>query len=216
MSHDPETAIEPRRARGRPTAGDLQELEARLVRVARQCFLADGYGATSMNAIAKVARVSKGTLYARFSTKADVFRAIIEEQIAAARGKVRLAGPRPRTLEAALVAYAETSLRESLRPEIVGLNRLIYSEAGRFPELGEAAWARTREGVRQVTDLIRDYAAKDGVACRAPEVAAEMFTTSLRGFYGDLMQGGPPPAAEGIRSWARETVTVFLAGRAGW
>jgi AcrR family transcriptional regulator len=212
----PEAATEPRRARGRPTAGDLQELEARLVRVARQCFLAGGYGATSMNAIAKVARVSKGTLYARFSTKADVFRAIIEEQIAAARGKVRLAGPRPRTLEAALVAYAETSLKESLRPEIVGLNRLIYSEAGRFPELGEAAWARTCEGVRQVTDLIRDYAAKDSVACRSPEVAAEMFTTSLRGFYGDLMQGGSPPAPEGIRSWVREMVAVFLAGRSDW
>lgn len=216
MSQDPPAAIEPRRARGRPTAEDLQELEARLVRVARQCFLIDGYGATSMNAIAKVARVSKGTLYARFSTKAELFRAIIEEQIEAARGKVRLAGPRPRTLEAALTAYAETSLRESLRPEIVRLNRLIYSEAGRFPELGEAAWARTREGVRQVADILREHAARDAVPCHAPEVAAEMFTTALRGAYGDLMQGAEVPGAEGIRSWAREMVRTFLAGRAGW
>lgn len=160
--------------------------------------------------------MSKGTLYARFSTKAELFRAIIEEQIEAARGKVRLTGPRPRALDAALVAYAETSLRESLRPEIVRLNRLIYSEAGRFPELGEAAWTRTREGVRQVADILREHAARDGVPCRDPDVAAEMFTTALRGFYGDVMQSVPPPGAEATRAWVREMVRVFLAGRADW
>lgn len=206
---------EDRRARGRPKAEDLRELEARLVRVARGCFLANGYGATSMNEIARAARVSKGTLYARFAAKADLFRAIIEEQIKRA-GEVSLAGPRPATLEAMLLAYADSALQDSLAAETVALNRVIYSEAGRFPELGEAAWLRSRAGVRQVSALIREYAAKEGVPCRAPDDAAEMFTTLLRGFYGDVMQRGGLPSAAEVRAWTREMTPAFVAGRSHW
>lgn len=207
---------EPRRARGRPRAEDLAELEASLVRVARERFTANGYGATSMNAVAKAARVSKGTLYARFPSKADLFRAIIEEQIQRSSGGVRHLGPKPKTLEAMLRAFAERALQDSLQGEIVQLNRLIYSEAERFPELGEAAWARSRVGVQQVSEIIREYAAKEGVSCREPEAAAEMFTTLLRGFYGDAMLRSRPVAGAEIKVWTRKMVKVFLNGRCGW
>lgn len=205
-----------RRGRGRPRAEDLAELEAGLVRAARHCFLDRGYGATSMNEVARAAGVSKGTLYARFAAKADLFRAIIDEQIQNFGRKVHLAGPKPRTLELMLRLYAQNSLKESLRPDIVELNRLIYSEAGRFPELGEAVWTRTRVGVRQVSELIREYASREGVACRDPQAAAEAFTTLLRGYYGDALLKGRPLAEQDVKDWSRRTVRVFLAGRAEW
>ncbi|CAN7338539.1 TetR/AcrR family transcriptional regulator [Phenylobacterium sp. LjRoot225] len=208
--------IEPRRARGRPKAEDLAELEDRLIRVARQKFVVNGYGATSMNEVAKAARISKGTLWARFPSKADLFRAIIDQQIQQTGDGGRHLGPRPKTLEAMLRGFAERALQDSLSVEIVQLNRLIYSEAGRFPELGEAAWARSRAGVQQVTDFIQDYAAKEGITCRDPEAAAEMFTTLLRGFYGDVMLKGHVATAAEIKAWTRRMVKVFLAGRPGW
>lgn len=207
---------EPRRARGRPKAEDLAELEGRLIRVARQRFVANGYGATSMNEVAKAARVSKGTLYARFPSKADLFRAIIDDQIQRAGGGVRHLGPKPKTLEAMLRLYAERALDDSLSDEIMQLNRLIYSEAGRFPELGEAAWVRSRTGVQQVCGLIREYAAKSGVACRDPEGAAEIFTTLLRGFYGDVMLRGRAPTVAEIKAWTRKMLKVFLAEPRNW
>ncbi|MGB8364559.1 MAG: TetR/AcrR family transcriptional regulator [Rhizomicrobium sp.] len=208
--------IEPRRARGRPKAEDLGELEARLIRVARQRFVANGYGATSMNEVAKAARVSKGTLYSRFPSKADLFRAIIDEQIQHTGSGVRHLGPKPKTLEAMLRIFAERALQDSLCREVVQLNRLMYSEAERFPELGEAAWARSRIGVQQVSEFIREYAAKDGVRCRDPEAAAEMFTTLLRGFYGDVMLRGRAVIAAEIKAWTRKMLKVFLAGRRSW
>jgi AcrR family transcriptional regulator len=208
--------IEPRRARGRPKAEDLAELEARLIRVARQRFLANGYGATSMNEVAKAARVSKGTLYARFPSKADLFRAIIDAQIQQTGMGVRRLGPKPKTLGAVLRTYAERAVEDSLSGEIVQLNRLIYSEAGRFPELGEAAWMRSRVGMEQVADLIREYAVKEATPCRDPDAAAEMFTTLLRGFYGDVMLRGAHPSPAEIKAWTRRMVQVFLAGRADW
>jgi AcrR family transcriptional regulator len=209
-------ALEPRRPRGRPRAEDLEELEARLIRVARQCFIANGYGATSMAEVARAARVSKSTLYARFSSKADLFRAILDEQILHTGGGVRLRGPKPKTLEDMLRIYAEHTLQESLSPEILQLNRLIYSEAERFPELGEAALARGDVGVRQVAEYIRDYAVADEVPCRDPEAAAEIFLVMLRGWYGGALLRRRPAGAAEIRTWSRRMVAAFLSSRPGW
>ena len=218
MSENPKAVveIEPRRARGRPKTEDLGELEARLIRVARQSFVANGYGATSMNEVAKAARISKGTLYTRFSSKAELFRAIIESQIQQEGGTILHLGPKPKTLEGMLRVYADRALQASLSSEIVQLNRLIYSEAERFPELGEAAWVRSRVGVQQVSEYIREYAVKEGVSCRDPEAAAAMFTTLLRGFYGDVLWRGNAVAAAEIKSWPRKMIKMFLAGRRSW
>src|SRR5215467_264199 len=48
---------------------------------ARRLFLAQGFDAASMNAIAQEAGVSKGTLYVYFSSKEALFEAIVERQI---------------------------------------------------------------------------------------------------------------------------------------
>src|SRR5262249_22306431 len=58
-------------------AQPAESAEARMVRTGRELFLARGYGATSLNEIARAARVSKATLYARFPSKADLLRAVI-------------------------------------------------------------------------------------------------------------------------------------------
>ena len=43
--------------------------------------MTDGYGAASMDAIAKAAGVSKATVYAHFSGKDQLFAAIIAERM---------------------------------------------------------------------------------------------------------------------------------------
>jgi TetR/AcrR family transcriptional regulator, mexJK operon transcriptional repressor len=209
-------AAEPRRVGGRPKAEDLAELEARILRAALDQFLANGYGAASMNEVARSARISKGTLWARFPSKADLFRAIIDDQIRLSDVRFRHPGPKPKTLEAMLRAFAERALQDSLSWEIIQLNRLIYAEAGRFPELGEAAANRARVGVRQVADFIREYAEKEQIPCADPDSAADMFTTLLRGFYGDVMLTGEVASAAEISAWTQKMLKVFLAGRKDW
>lgn len=208
--------VEPQRPRGRPKIEDLKELEARIVRVALQCFIAHGYGATSMNEVAKAARVSKKTLYARFPTKADLFRGVVDEQIDRVGGGIRLSGPKPKTLETLLRTYAEHILQRSLSPEILALNRLIGFEAARFPELGEAARARRRIGVLQVSEHIRDYALKEGVPCKDPEGAAEIFHTLLTGWYSDASLASRPVTTAEVRAWTRQMLKLFLAARSSW
>src|SRR5579864_7549000 len=55
---------------------------------ARQVFLSAGFDGASMNDIARAAGVSKGTLYAYFDSKDELFKAIIRGEYAQAAERV--------------------------------------------------------------------------------------------------------------------------------
>ena len=169
-----------------------------------------------MTEIAIAARASKGTLYARFATKADLFRAILDEQIQRTSGEIRQVGPKPKTLEAMLRIFAEQALFDSLSAETLQLNRLIVSEAERFPELAEAAFARGRVGVRQITRYIQDYAERDGISCRHPEIAADMFLQLTRGWYSEHMLRNRPVSSKEIKAWVNQMLNWLMAARKTW
>ena len=57
---------------------------ARMMEAAAELFLKDGYFATSIEAVLEASGGSKATLYSYFSTKEDLFRAVIEEAIVSA------------------------------------------------------------------------------------------------------------------------------------
>ena len=46
---------------------------------ARQVFMRDGFDGASMNDVARVAGVSKGTLYVYFESKVSLFEALVRE-----------------------------------------------------------------------------------------------------------------------------------------
>src|SRR5215831_13258733 len=70
----------PRRG-GRPSRSHSQQLGERILDVATQLFLAHGYGATSIEAVAQRARISKRTFYHRFPDKAALFSAVVRRII---------------------------------------------------------------------------------------------------------------------------------------
>src|SRR5215470_5035871 len=54
---------------------------AAVLDAARRVFLARGYGGATLDAIAEEAGFSKGVVYSQFSSKADLFMALLEERI---------------------------------------------------------------------------------------------------------------------------------------
>ncbi len=60
-------------------AGDGGAKRRQIIDGARTVFLSDGFDGASMNDIAHVAGVSKGTLYAYFDSKEQLFEALIRE-----------------------------------------------------------------------------------------------------------------------------------------
>jgi TetR/AcrR family transcriptional repressor of mexJK operon len=209
--------VQPRRPRGRPKTEDLEALKARLVLVARQAFVRSGYGATSINAIARSARVSKNTLYARFSSKADLFRAIVAQQIAAVdEGLAPRTGADDESLPHRICDYLNVALERSLSGDILEINRLILSESHRFPELAEASGARFQVGVQNVARIIEQCAQRDRIPCRDPAAAAALFLCAAQGWYMSIMIANRMVSDRERASWVNNTVGVFVAGRPAW
>ncbi len=122
-----------------------QNREARhtaIVSVARDAFLENGYAATSMSTIAVKLGGSKGTLWAYFPSKEDLFTAVIDDVTANFRQNVRDALRPGRDCHTTLLDFAERFLVKLLQPDSVRLHRLIIGEAGRFPEIGRIFYTR--------------------------------------------------------------------------
>ena len=144
--------------------------------VGRDCFLADGYAATSMSSIAARLGGSKGTLYNYFKSKEELFEAVMQRQcgaLAETLFDVTDDGEAPRER---LEYFASTFLKLLLTPESLGIHRVVVGESGRFPELGRMFYEM---GPRVILTKIASYLSDlmdQGVMRRAdPFVAAQQF-----------------------------------------
>ena len=215
--HLPRDADTPRRPRGRPRLDDVAQLESRLFEVALREFLAEGYGGTSLTQIVKAAGISKTTLYTRYASKEELFRAICRQQIERFSAVTALRSPMGRLdLESGLRAYGNRTLEISLEGELLQVNRLIYSESGRFPELGAAAAERSQLGISDVAEFIRACAEADGLACRDPRAVAEAFIFMLRGWYVDVLLTNREVTTRDRELWVDGALRTLLSGRADW
>ena len=122
---------------------------AQIIQAAGTLFLEAGYGATSMDAIAAKAGVSKRTVYAHFANKEALFIAIMDRRCAELSGLDPDATERPADgvgrifdgldptdLEAALRRIGTRFLDIVLSEDPMRLFRVVVAEAERFPELG--------------------------------------------------------------------------------
>src|ERR1700680_3053471 len=98
------------------------------LRDAKRSFLASGFGAVSMDAIAREAGVSKATVYAHFASKEELFGAVVarvSERHFRGFSALELDA---RNVEASLRVLARRFLDMVLSPEAIAVNRIIIGE----------------------------------------------------------------------------------------
>ncbi|MGB1563359.1 MAG: TetR/AcrR family transcriptional regulator [Sinimarinibacterium flocculans] len=205
------------RARGRPKQDRVADLEKGLLAVALQEFIVHGYGGASLSRIVKSAGVSKTTLYSRFDSKEALFRAIMRDEIQRLDAATALqpAGQRP-GLEEGLKSYANHMMRLNLQGELLAVNRLIASEAHRFPEVAAAAAERAALGIKRISTFIRECAIADGLPCKDPEAAAEAFIFMLRGWHAHAMLLNGKVSTANRQRWIERAVHALIASRSEW
>src|SRR3954462_6867149 len=134
---------------GRPTQAEAAALHHRLREAAVRTFLANGYDATTMVAIADAAGITKPTLYARYPDKRAVFLDVIPWAFSRAVQVDVDDTVEGQDLRVALVAIGQGALRQALNPDIVQLHRIARNEAHRFPEFALSAeslgWASRQQ-----------------------------------------------------------------------
>ena len=125
-----------------------------IVEAAARLFMADGYGATSMDAIAREAGVSKATLYAHFTDKASLFAAIISSECER-KAQILWDDANDRDdVQGMLERMARAAIRFGTEAETLAIYRIVVGETGRFPELGRIFY---ETGPRRVLSRLADY-----------------------------------------------------------
>ncbi len=123
---------------GRPK--DLEKRQA-VLGAAQELFLAQGYAATSMDAVAQAAGVSKLTVYSHFGDKEGLFRAAIESHCDATLPHVAFEFQPAGDLREQLLGIARAFRALMFSPEAVALHRVLIAEVQPDGELARAFYA---------------------------------------------------------------------------
>jgi AcrR family transcriptional regulator len=183
-----------------------------IVEAARRLFLADGYGATSMDAIARAAGVSKATLYSHFTNKAELFAAIIGGECQ--RFAQLLWSPEAETgdVRSVLLQVARAKIQFTGSAEPCALYRIVVGESGRFPELGRVFYDNgPRRVLERLAGYLRTAAARGVLAVPDARLAAEQFFGMTHGAdYLRRLLAINDPAAPEIDAIVESAVERFL------
>lgn len=192
-----------------------------ILAAARELFLRDGFSATSIDAIALAAGVSKATVYSNFADKNALLVALLAAVTAEAADILRrttagLEGDGD--LRARFIAVGNALVSGVLRPEVLSLRRLAIEQAPTFPAAVTEYWrqgpAATLELLTAHLERMRDAGELDVPDARE---AAAQFAYALVGPLQDralLAPGEPAPTASATASHVAATVDAFLRANA--
>ena len=103
---------------------------------ASEVFLSKGFDAGSMAEIARVAGVSKGTLYVYFKNKEELFDAIVSEACQIKADEAFDFDHDDHDVEAALKRVGIAIATIMCRPDVISSLRTVIAISARMPELG--------------------------------------------------------------------------------
>jgi TetR/AcrR family transcriptional regulator, mexJK operon transcriptional repressor len=202
-----------RRRTGRPPAALAARLPAMLLDAAEARFLAQGYGATSVEQIALDVGATKRTIYAKFGDKAGLFSAMAKRIVE--RRRAWLSGEFPgATVDERLTNFGIQLLPLALAPDVLSLHRVIVAEAHRFPEIVLLVDELAARGVRRrLAEIIAAEATKGSLAVADPGLAADLLIGMiLNAAVHNGLLGRGSAAATHPAQWVRAAVSVFLDG----
>jgi TetR/AcrR family transcriptional regulator, mexJK operon transcriptional repressor len=208
---------EPRGRGGRPSRQQSAQLADRILDVAEKLFLGHGFGATSIEAVATHAGISKRTFYHRFPGKEALFEAVVRRLIE------RWLPPLDATLLSSpdladgLRRTAEQMLRIALTPDALALHRLVIHEAERFPGLARIMYELgAANGIERIASHLEPRIRSGELRAIDARFAAEQFIFSVVTAPQRRALGlGVPLSSAEVSAHASNAVTLFLEGMRG-
>ncbi len=173
--------------RGLPPLRQAQiaHTEQRIIAAATELFLADGYVATTLEAVAKRARVGARTVYVRFGTKAALFKRVVDVAIVGDTQPIDVLGRD--WMQAALTAA--TAAERIAASAAVGRQIMrrtgalfaVAQQAAAVEPLIAGFWQQGREQSRHAQAVFWTRMAEDGLLDPAVDLAWLTDTASIVG-----------------------------------
>ena len=199
--------------------GPVDDTEAsakrrQIIEGARSVFLAVGFDAASMGEIAKVAGVSKGTLYVYFKDKGELFEAIVEKECAYhAEGVFSFDLENPDvagTLTRMGVAFVKVLCTPARQSSL----RTVIAIADRKPNVGRTFYETgPARGIAKLAAYFETQMKAGRLEVEDCEVAAAQFMESCVAtiLKPVLFNFGEMPTTERIEHVVRIAVKTFMA-----
>lgn len=185
---------------------------AAIVEAAAQAFFRNGYEATSIEAVAEEAGVSKVTIYNHFGDKRALFAAAVDCQCARLQSVLKTVPVGSGPIRDRLMTIGETFVAFLARPEMIQFDRRVAAETSHTPEIGTSFLDAGPRRMHAGLAAIIEQAVEAGeLAVDDSMLAAEQFASMCKGF-GDLerrYEAGSDPARDSAR--IEGAVDVFLS-----
>ena len=186
--------------------------EQEVLDVASAYFLKHGYQGASINEMSRSSGISKESIYRYFSSKKQLFEAVIGRELIEYQQRLRQLDSTLKTMDLreALITIAETVLGVMLTDRTLALRRLIFDEAKRSPDVGQHYYEIGPEEA---------FAAAENVF-RSRGVDTAVGTAALSRYFFSLISWRivlerecglmEAPSRQQLREWVELTVDDFI------
>lgn len=189
----------------------------RVIELAEQLFLEQGFERTSVEAVAKASGVSKMTIYSYFPTKKALFEATIGKRIDAAfdfGSDVSLPHGEPRQ---ALTLIGRHFLALIRGDDVIRKQRILFAEAGIQPDACSAFY---QQGPLNIVARVRDFldsaVAAGSLVSHDTEAGADQFLSLFLGSaHIKAMLGLGKPTSEEDERLLERNVDLFMRAYGG-
>jgi TetR/AcrR family transcriptional repressor of mexJK operon len=180
-----------------------------ITNAAKKLFFAKGYNTTSMDDIAKTARLTKQTIYRYFPSKSELFQSILESSTNtdAAPANYFFGEGNPRT---ELVQFSIAYLKHHTSPEHIATIRLLMFEESKMEDFGKTFMD---SGPKKGVAILSSFLEKRFPQLQEPEVKAKLLIAMLSAIWFPLLlRVVSRPTEKELKDHARIVVDFFLKG----
>lgn len=179
---------------------------------AREMFLKKGFDASSMQDVARTAKVSKGTLYVYFDSKEAMFEALVQSECGRLHKVVCEIAAGTGSVEEELRAIARQMLNTLLQTEVLRAMRMVIGTGEKFPDLARKVY---EAGPRRAAGTLAGYlgtrvARGDLRVDDCTAASAEFMDLVLSGQQRRALLMMPPLHDEEMQDYIARRVELFL------
>ncbi len=185
-----------------------------MLETALDLFLEKGFEQTTIEAIATTLGMTKRTIYARYEDKAALFKAAVQQAIERwVMPQEQLETLADKGLEEALLAIARMRVAHVLTAEGMKLQRILTTEAYRFPEIFASAYDQgSKPVIAFMADLLQRHHDAGTICVPRPFMAATVFLGMVVGGPTRIAAFGATPDPDEVEDRVTFSISLFLNG----
>ncbi len=185
-----------------------------MLETALDMFLEKGFEQTTIEAIATALGMTKRTIYARYEDKAALFKAAVQQAIERwVMPHEQLESLADEGLEQALLAIARMRVAHVLTPQGMRMQRILTTEAYRFPEIFASAYDQgSRPVIAFLANLLKRHHDAGAIIIDRPFMAATVFLGMVVGGPTRIVAFGALPDPAEVEDRLTFSVSLFLDG----